>query len=104
MTALTWKVYAVPFIRPGTAATVSVGPTFTVLATVVVVPTKARTRYPVIPAVLAGGVQRTVADALPASPVTFVGTGASAARGVTAAVSADAGPVPTALTAATSKR
>ena len=57
-----------------------------------------------IPAVLAGGVHRIVAEALPASPVTLVGTGASAARGVTAAVSGEAGPVPTALTAATSKR
>ena len=53
---------------------------------------------------LAGAVQVTVADALPAVAVTFDGAaGTVGAIGVTAFDAADAGPVPIALAAVTVK-
>jgi len=95
--AVTVKVYAVPLESPptmmGDAAPLTLMP-----------PGEDVTVYEVIaePPVEAGGVNATVACALPAVAVPIVG-GPGTAPGVTLFEGGDAGPVPTALVAVTVK-
>ena len=97
LVAETVKVYAVPLARPptviGEAGPLAVRP-----------PGDEVTVYDVIgvPPLEAGGVNATVACALPAVATTLVGAPGNAA-GVTLFEGAEAGPVPTALVAATVK-
>jgi len=93
--AVTVKVYAVPLVRPvtviGDAAPLATIPPGDEVAVYVVIAE---------PPVEAGGVNATVACALPAVAVPIVG-GPGTAPGVTLFVGADAGPVPAALVAVT---
>jgi hypothetical protein len=95
--AVTVNVYAVPFVNPLTVALVPLE----VVAVCAADPTKGVTVYDVIGLPpLAGAVQETVAEPLPAVAETPVGTPGTAA-GVTELDAADGDPVPTAFVAVT---
>jgi hypothetical protein len=100
--AVTVKVYDVPFVRPVTVQLK--GPA---VQAQVAMPGTADTRYPVIaePPSEAGAVQETVTCALPATPLTAVGTSGepTGAAGVAEAEEADGVPVPAELVAVTVK-
>ncbi len=101
-TAATWKVYAVPLLRPVMVADVGVGPTL--VAVWAVEPMYGVIVYPVIalPPFEDGAFHVTVAWALPPVAVTAVGAPGTVA-GVTALEAADAVELPTALLAVTVK-
>ena len=100
LAAVTVKVYAVPLVRPVTAAVV-VAPLGVVAVTP---PGDDVTVYDVIalPPLLAGAAHETLAWVLPAVAVTPVGA-LGTVDGVTAVDGLDAGPVPLALAALTVK-
>src|SRR5664280_371332 len=89
LVAATAKVYAVPLVSPVTTRLVALAGAVWLRTTVVPVPLSA------------GGVQCTVAEAAPGSTVPIVGA-AGTVRGVTAADRAEAGLLPSAVTAVTS--
>jgi len=92
----------VPLVRPVTNSVVAGGVPVTVRAVCATVPTNGVTLYWVMTLPpLAGAVQLTVADPLPAVAVTPVGTPGTVIGKVTGLDGVDAEPVPTALVAAT---
>ncbi len=82
LVADTVNVYAVPLVSPVTVVDVAGGVPVTVVGVCAVVPMNGVTVYLVIvlPPLLDGAVQLTVADALPAVAVTPVGAPARSAR------------------------
>jgi len=98
--AATSNVYVVPLVSPVTD--IGLADAETVLSRVV--PANTRTSYPVIaePPLLAGAVQVTVAEPLPAVTAPSVGAPGTVAVGVTAAERVEAGPLPAVLVANTS--
>jgi hypothetical protein len=97
LAAVTVNVYAVPFVRPETRILVALAAAFAVMP-----PGDDVAVYPVIglPPFDPGGVQDTVAAALPAAAVTPVGAPGTAA-GVTLFDGDEAGPGPMLLLAVT---
>ena len=104
LVADTVNVYVVPFVRPGTVVEVAGGVPVTVTGVCAVVPMYGVTVYlvSVLPPLLVGAVQLTVAWPLPAVAVTPVGVPGSP-FGVTALDGDESGPVPFAVVADTLK-
>jgi len=101
--AVTWKVYAVPFVNPDTVVEVAGGEPDTTTGVPAVEPTNGVTVYDVTGP--PGAVHDTDADAFPPTAVTPVGAPGTTMgpSGVTVPEAADAAPVPAEFVASTVK-